>query len=257
MGAKHKSPDTLRWRTCLSAAVLLAIGPVSPASAETNGGAGQPVMAKITLGPREGAAHPMRQGQSVTGGGNIDVSQPAPDTLVIRMSGNVAACGNLLAGANAALDFYENLQFLVEFSQPGHTGKLVIVSTVNGVLSGKGKHASVGMSDANVVITCGPNSIASIPIPARSAGCGESFALNASQGPICAPIYAGCYNLRQDFTIFASHKAGVLCGKAIAEFSPSPLSSSWIGASYPFQQVDKKGFGYEVTVRVVPDPIVK
>ena len=34
-------------------------------------------------------------------------------------------------------DFFEDLQFLVEFSKPGHTGKLVVVANVNGVLSGK------------------------------------------------------------------------------------------------------------------------
>lgn len=169
----------------------------------------------------------------------------------------MAASSNLLSEANAALDFFEDLQFLVEFSKPGHTGKLVVVANVNGVLSGKGKHATVGMSDASVVIACGPIEIASIPIAARSADCGESFALNTSQGPICAPIYAGCYSLRQNFRIFATQKAGLACGKAIAEFSSSSLPSSWVGASYPFQQVDKNAFGFAVTIRAVPDPIVQ
>jgi hypothetical protein len=253
MGTKRTSPGTIRW-TCLTAAVLLATGPIWPATAQTPRNGDQVVTATITIGTRDGAARPDRHGQSATVGGDIDISQPAPDTLVVRMSGNVAACGSLLAGANAAIDFFENLQFAVEFSQPGHSGKLVITSTVNGLLSAKGKHSTVGMSDANVSIGCGPNPIVSIPIPARSAACGESIALNTSQGPICAPIYAGCYNLRQSFTIFAIQKAGLTCGKAIAEFSPSALSSSWIGSSYPFQQVDQTGFGYKVTIRVVPDP---
>ena len=255
MGAMRESS---RW-SCRAGlwAVLLALCLVVPSSAQTNGNGIAPVTAKITLGPRDGAARPMKRGQSVTGGGNIDVSQPAPDTLVIRMTGNVGACGHLLAAAEAALDFYENLQFAVEFSQPGHMGKLLITSTVNGALSGRGKQSVVGMGEAVVSVAFGPNPIASLAIPARAVGCDDSMAINASQGPVCAPVVAGCYQLSQTFRIFAAQPKGCSCGKAIGEFSPSALSSTWIGSSYPFQQVDKSGFGYQVTIRVVPDPIAK
>jgi hypothetical protein len=242
---------------CFSVAVLLAMLPTLRTSAQESGGAEQPVTAKITLGPREGAAHPTGCGRTATGGGNIYVTQPVPDTVVIRMAGNVAACGNLLVSANAAIDFRQDLQFSVEFSQPGHTGQLIMESKIIGVLSCKGTHAEVGLTGATASITCGPNAIATLPMRPRTVGSGESFALNSSQGPICAPIYGGCYQLHQVFGIFANQQSGGVCGKAIAEFSPSPLSPSWIGPSYPFQQVDKTDFGYEVTVRVVPDPIGK
>ena len=46
----------------------------------------------ITLGDRHATATPVRHGFAHTGGGNIDVAQPAPDTVVITMTG-VAVAG--------------------------------------------------------------------------------------------------------------------------------------------------------------------
>src|SRR5262249_12236136 len=47
----------------------------------------------ISLKDRHGRAVPIRQGFTHTGGGNIDVAQPAPDTVVVTMTG-VAVAGN-------------------------------------------------------------------------------------------------------------------------------------------------------------------
>src|SRR5205807_9229516 len=48
--------------------------------------------ATITLFERHGHVTPQRSGFQHTGGGNIDVAQPAPDTLVVTMTG-VAVAG--------------------------------------------------------------------------------------------------------------------------------------------------------------------
>ena len=252
MPAKHYSLATGQY---LVVALLSAVTFVLPAAAETTIDAPKtaPVRAKIILGPRDGAARPIRHGQAITGGGNIDVSQPRSDTLVINMMGNVGASSSLLAAADAALDFYEDLQFLVEFSQPGQTGKLFLSASVNGVLSGQGKHAAVGIDEAAVALSCGGHPVASLAIPARSLGCNDAMAVNASQGPVSLPVVSGCYHLHQTFRMFASQRASCGCGRAIAEFSSTPLSSNWLGTSYPFQQVDKSQFGFQVTIRVVPD----
>ncbi|MEM8681579.1 MAG: hypothetical protein AAGF97_19710, partial [Planctomycetota bacterium] len=95
---------------------------------------------------------------------------------------------------------------------------------------------------------------AMVTIPGRAVGCDESLAINASQGPVCAPIGEGCYHLHQEYRLFAMQPKSCSCGKAIAEFAPSSLSSTWLGLSYPFKDVDKSRFGYEVTIRVIPDP---
>src|SRR6516162_596437 len=59
----------------------------------------------IALGARQGRVVPMRQGFTHTGGGNIDVAQPAPDTVIVTMTG-VA-----VAGAHPCKDSVANLQF--------------------------------------------------------------------------------------------------------------------------------------------------
>src|SRR5579885_1330229 len=46
----------------------------------------------FTLGPRQASVNPARKGFTHTGGGNIDVAQPSPDTVVITMTG-VAVAG--------------------------------------------------------------------------------------------------------------------------------------------------------------------
>lgn len=248
-----QSAGSVRLESYVGIVLLIATISACPASAQQAGSADEPVTAKITLGPREGSAHPTKCGRATTGGGNIHIVQPTPDTVVIRMHGNVAACGNLLVGANAALDFRQELQFLIEFSAPGHTGKLIVESKVVGVLSGKGTHTTVGVTGASTSIRCGQHQIAALPVPPRAQGCGDSCALNSSQGPICAPVCGGCYQLCQAFGVFASQHKGSVCGRAVAEFSPTPLTPTWTGPSYPFQAVDKTDFGYEVTLRVVPD----
>src|SRR5689334_6223463 len=51
--------------------------------------------ASFILGPRHGHVTPARQGCTHTGGGNIDIAQPSPDTLVITMSGVAVAYGSI------------------------------------------------------------------------------------------------------------------------------------------------------------------
>src|SRR6516162_7927694 len=70
---------------------------VTPASA-----AAPPV--SFTLGPRHGHVTPARSGCTHTGGGNIDIAQPSPDTLVITMTGAAVAYGSF-CDASAAQNF--------------------------------------------------------------------------------------------------------------------------------------------------------
>jgi hypothetical protein len=62
----------------------------------------------ITLGSRHGHVTPSRKGFTHTGGGNIDVAQPSPDTVIVTMTG-VA-----VAGAHPCMDSVAVLQFELE-----------------------------------------------------------------------------------------------------------------------------------------------
>lgn len=235
------------------ATILFALALAVPAGAQSNNDGAQPVTAKLVLGPQAGTAKPSQHGAAYTGGGNIEVAQPSPDTVVVTMGGSVAAASSLLTGGEAQLAFLHDQRFAVEFSNPAATGKLFMQVKINGLLRGAGAHASVGMTNAVSSIFAGPNEIASIPIAPRMAGGGDSAAISATHGPICVPVYAGCYSVRQQFTIAASQPKGLACHKASAQFSPGSLAPTWIGTTDPFQSADASNLGYQLILRVVPD----
>jgi hypothetical protein len=234
--------------------VLFAVGgPQSGDRLSSHAAEKEPVTAKITLGPHEGTATPTKVGHAKTGDGTIEVSQPAPDTLVVRMNGSAAASGSPFCSASAMFDFLEEQQFQVEFSQPDHVGQLILQAELHGLLVCHGKMASAGMPTAVVSVFSGPQELGSLPLPERMVHGKESAAVHLSQGPVCMPIPAGCYGLRQQFRISAVLLKGCcLGGRALAEFSPSALPSFWQGSGYPFEEVDKQNLGYTVTLRAVP-----
>jgi hypothetical protein len=158
-------------------------------------------------------------------------------------------------GGEAMISFFHDQRFAVEFSDPAATGKLLMQVKVNGLLRGEGKHASVGITNAATSIFCGPNEIANLPIAGRMAGGCDSEAVSATHGPVCVPIYAGCYSLRQQFGIAASQAKGLACHKASAQFSPGSLAPTWIGSTDPFHSADASNLGYQLILRVVPDPV--
>src|ERR1051325_5952944 len=59
----------------------------------------------ITLKDRHGHATPQRRGFTHTGAGNIDVQQPAPDTVVITMTGVAVAGAHPIKDSSATMTF--------------------------------------------------------------------------------------------------------------------------------------------------------
>src|SRR6266481_847687 len=72
----------------------------------------------ISLGSRQGRVIPTRQGFTHTGGGNIDVAQPAPDTVVVTMTGVAVAGAHPCKDSLAALSFDLEQCFDVVFDNP-------------------------------------------------------------------------------------------------------------------------------------------
>src|SRR4029077_12271295 len=79
--------------TCLSAWVVAQ--PAAPPEPK----------ATITLKDRQALATPTRHGCTHTGGGNIDVAQPAPDTVVVTMTGVAVAGPHPFKDSMASLNF--------------------------------------------------------------------------------------------------------------------------------------------------------
>src|SRR5262249_31025976 len=89
----------------------------------------------ISLGSRQASATPQRCGLTHTGGGTIDVVQPAPDTLVITMTGVAVAGAHPCKDSHALLAFTLDQGFDVVFEKPDvKKAKLTIEGRVIGLL---------------------------------------------------------------------------------------------------------------------------
>src|SRR5262245_22791761 len=102
----------------LSISVLTILGlPVGAGFAQAPATPTAPTVT-IELGSRQAQASPTRQGFTHTGGGNIDVAQPSPDTVVITMTGVAVAGGHPCKDSLAALAFDLCQDFDVSFAKP-------------------------------------------------------------------------------------------------------------------------------------------
>jgi hypothetical protein len=232
-----------------SAAAILAL-PMLAAAAP-------PPAVSITLGPRHGHATPLRTGCAHTGGGNIDVTQPSPDIVVITMTGVAVATGQPCGNSVAAMNFNLEQCFEINFDDPKvKKAKLTVEGRVMGLLRSHckgGGSAQVGEACASVGV--GEVEVVSISLPAHAVAGGENLSVNDRQGPLIVPVDAGKYTLHQTFSVQASHPRALLpCKAASAEFAPDPaLDPVWISYWEPFHGAAKKDFGFQITIIVAPD----
>lgn len=215
--------------------------------------------ASIALGTRKAEGVPTRQGFAHTGGGNIDVQQPAPDTIVITMTGVAVAGGHPCSDSMASLAFDLIQEFEVSFAKPEtKQARLTAEARVIGLLRSHPGGGSAGISCPAhaVVIPCGPAAggpaLLEVSLPGRSVAGGDNLSVNDKQGPVGVLIPAGKYSLHQKFEVVASHPKKLLpCKAASAEFAPDPaLDPLWISAWEPFHGAAKKDFGFQVTIKV-------
>jgi hypothetical protein len=211
----------------------------------------------ITLGARHGHAYPARSGLSHTGGGNIDVAQPSPDTVVVTMTGVAVAAGCPTKGANAAMTFDLDQCLEISFDKPEvKKAKLTIEGRVIGLLRSHCKgDGSASTSGGCATVTAGAAELVTLCVPDHSVAGGENLALNDREGPISVPVVAGKYALHQRWQISASAARTVLpCKAPSAEFAPDPaLDPLWISYWEPFHGAAKKDFGFQITIKVADD----
>jgi hypothetical protein len=210
----------------------------------------------ITLYDRHGHVTPQREGFQHTGGGNIDVAQPAPDTVAITMTGVAVAGPHPCKPSVAAMDFDLEQSFEIGLDKPGERKlKLTVEARVIGLLRGPKKGCGVAEeSGGQVTVLSGPAELVSLAGPAHSVGNGDNLSINDRCGPLSAAVTPGKYTLRQLFRVAVHHEKG-LCGKASsAEFAPDPaLDPLWISYFEPFHGAVKKDFGFQVTLKVVAE----
>ncbi|HEY1859385.1 MAG TPA: hypothetical protein VGG61_03480 [Gemmataceae bacterium] len=210
----------------------------------------------MSLGTRHGHATPERKGFTHTGGGNIDVTQPAPDTVVITMTG-VAVAGAQPCGVSlATLKFDLSQSLEVAFEKPEiKNAKLTLEGRVIGLLRSPCKCGSAEVGPAHAGILSGANEIVSLDIASHAVAGGENLSINDHDGPNAVTIGAGKFTLNQIFAVTAVHPRTLRLTKpASAEFAPDPaLDPLWISYWEPFHGAAKKDFGFQLTVKVAPE----
>jgi hypothetical protein len=208
-------------------------------------GVAPPPPVSITLHERHGHVTPVKGKCAHTGGGLIDVASPAPDTVIITMSGSVVA--------NATMQFDLEQLFEVSFDDPKvKKAKLTVEGRVIGLLRGERKGCAE-YTDACAHLLAGPADIISVCVPPHGAcGC-QNLAVNDHDGPRAVPVLPGKYTLRQTFSISAN-TTSVVCKRPSAEFAPDPaLDPLWISYFEPFHGVKKDSFGFQVILKVAAE----
>jgi hypothetical protein len=211
----------------------------------------------INLGARQAKVAPVRQGFTHTGGGNIDVAQPAPDTVIITMTGVAVAGAHPTKASSATLQFDLEQAFEVTFEKPEvKKARLTLEGRVIGLLrSHKGGGTAEVSTPGSAVVLAGPVEVLGLHLPATAVSCGENLSINNRHGPEGVTVKAGAFTLHQVFGLTAAHPRSLkFCKAASAEFAPDPaLDPLWISYWEPFHGAAKKDFGFQIILRVAPE----
>jgi hypothetical protein len=250
----------------LAAALLLAPGavpaqpppqavpPGTPVNITVAPAAATSPTTTFVIGPRHGHVVPHRNGCTHTGGGNIDIAQPSPDTVVVTMTGVAVAYG-AFQPASAVLRFDLEQCLEIVFEPKVKRAKLTVEARVIGLLRSHCTGGTASYGDACATLAAGPAEIVSLCVPPHSVSGGENLSVNDHDGPISLPIGAGKYTLHQTFAVAAAAPCCVLpCKAPSAEFAPDPaLDPLWISYKEPFHGAAKKDFGFQVVLKLAED----
>jgi hypothetical protein len=224
--------------------VTITVTPAAPAAPPVS----------ITLKDRHGHVTPDRSGCTHTGGGNIDVQQPSPDTVVITMTGVATATGGP-HGSSATLNFDLEQCFDVVFEKETvKAAKVTLEGRVIGLLRSGCKGGSAAESGGCASVVCGKTELVTVCVPDHAVAGGENLSINDKAGPASVPIGAGTHTLHQAWVVSAAHPRALFGKAASAEFAPDPaLDPLWIRYWEPFHGVKKDQFGFQVILKVAAD----
>jgi hypothetical protein len=211
---------------------------------------------ELKLGGRSACVIPRHRGQSRAEGGQIDVTSPSSNALAAVLGGSVAANAYLGCPGSAAERFQLVQDFEITCSDKNaKTAKLSLDSVLSGFVRSK-HHAETGvrLATAQVCPLDSPQPLMVITHP--------TLATQGTDGRHCnqhlptremSGVPLGRYTLTAEFVLEAK-AFGIADAHANADFSPSgSLPSDWVRSRDPFQGVDKKDFGFSLTLTVAAD----
>jgi hypothetical protein len=214
--------------------------------------------ATLTLLDRHGHVNTMRRGFAHTGGANIDIAQPSPDTIVVTMTGVAVAGAHpcRLSAADCDGDLEQCFEAALSHPQDRKRLTLTLEARVIGLLRSHRCGGGIAeVSQARAEVTGGSGPVAGVAAPDHAVGDGENLSINDHDGPASVPLVPGKYTLHQAIHIGAVNPRCLLpCKAASAELAPDPaLDPLWISYFEPFHGIRKKDFGFQVTLKVTAE----
>jgi hypothetical protein len=210
----------------------------------------------ITLGGRQAHVTPLSEGFTHTGGGNIDVAQPSPDTVVITMTGVAVAGAHPFKGSVASLNFELEQCVEIVFDKPEtKQAKLSVEGRVIGLLRSHNGGGSATQCPGSVAISNSAGQVLALTVQPHDVAGGQNLSVNCKEDPAAALVSAGRYTVSGKWSVSANHPKSIKpCKAASAEFAPDPaLDPLWISYWEPFHGAAKKDFGFQIAIKVTAD----
>ena len=232
-------------------ALATAEGPVAVRAMQSS----QPVYS-IKLGGRSACVSPRHRGQARAEGGQIDMTPPSSNTLVAVLSGSVAANAYLGCPGSASERFQLVQEFEIACSDKNiKSAKISFDSVLAGFVRSKHRSgAGMRLATARVCPLGSSQPVMVIEHP--------PLAVDGTDGRHCnqhlptlevSGLPLGHYVLTAEL-ILEAEAFGIADAHAHADFSPSgSLPADWVRTRDPFQGVDKKDFGFSLTLTVAAE----
>jgi hypothetical protein len=209
----------------------------------------------IALGGRTACVNPTTRHFARADGGSIDVQSPAQGVLAASLSGSVAANAYLGHTGSAVESFHLVQEFEIACSDTSVSAvALTLDSSLVGFVRSKYKGgACVQVASATVTSAGLLASPLSIAYPPMCVAGTEARLCNQHTEPITGrSLPLGKYVLTAELVIEAE-ASGLCDGHSAADFSPTAaLPADFVRLRDPFQNADKKNFGFSLTLTAAP-----
>ena len=147
----------------------------------------------VTLKDARGQATPLRQGFTHTGGGNIDVAQPSPDTVIVTMSAVAVAGAHPCQNSLAWMTFELDQGFEISIDNPKiKRVRVTLEGRVIGLLRSHKGGGTAQQGPAHANVASGLVNIVSIALPNHCVTEGQNLSVNDRHGPVTATVAQGC-----------------------------------------------------------------
>lgn len=203
---------------------------------------------EFSLGNKKETIAPLKHHDGLSEGGKIDIKAEG-STLTLTMTGAAAAHCFVGCESTGGQRFCLTQEFEITSATPGmYAADVALESTLKGYV--RGRHKATGcmrLASAAIYPAGGPVTPLCISYPAACApgGCAYKYDRQISLPATTLPL--GRYVLVANFFIVAEAN-GFTNAHGVADFSSDDLPDAWQQSTDPFKDVDRKDFGFVVTL---------